>query len=163
HVAGIVPRPPEDLGRAFRLVPVLLHHPRMAVAAHAEHALLPGRHRLQVVVEDVDAGPGAGTAAAARLDRLTGAVETLDHALAHADAVQHGDAEAAADGLEGVGRQRLAGADAVPPARQVAVPGGAGVGHEHAVDRRRGGEVADAVLREEREPALGVEAAALRV
>src|SRR5262249_34139973 len=88
YVAGIVPRPAENLGRSLRLAPVLLHHARMAVAAHAQDAFLTIGHRLQIVVEQCDHGAGVGLPAAARLERSADAVVAIDHALAHADAVE---------------------------------------------------------------------------
>src|SRR5207244_1465853 len=96
HVAGAVPRAAEDVRRLRRLVPVALHHARMAVAADAQLAVLAGTDRAAGVVLQLDDRAGARAAAAPRLERKTDGIEAVDHALGHADAVERPHAEMAA-------------------------------------------------------------------
>ena len=107
--------------------------------------------------------PGLGRPQPARLDRVADAVVAVDHALAHADAVQRRHVEPALERGQRVGRQRFAGADGVPPAGQVEGADGVAERREQAIDRRRSGEVADAVLLDQRQPAPRAERPALAV
>src|SRR5262249_31580831 len=122
HVARAVPRAAQDLSRLLWLVPVLPHHAGMTIATNAEDTVPPHRHRSKVVVQNGEDGARARLAAAAGLQGRADSIEAIDHALGHTDAVEQRHAEQTLNRGEGVGGQRLASADAMPPARQIVVP-----------------------------------------
>src|SRR5438105_538047 len=67
HVPRVIPRATEDLLCLLRLPPVFLHHSRMGIAAHAKHAVLTRRHRLKIVIKQLDDRAGRWPAATAWL------------------------------------------------------------------------------------------------
>ena len=80
------------------------------------------------MIEDLDDRTGAGPAAASRPYRKVYRVKRVDHALAHTDAVERGNAELSSQHRERVGRQGFAGAYGVTPMGQVKMFAGIGGG-----------------------------------